>query len=546
VAAVDLAARGWASADPTLKELLPDLARRVHQAEPAGYVRFGLRLRGDDNGADLDGRFDATDLALKADGIARKPAGTPATGRFSARVPADLAHVTLKELLVNADAMTLRARGRGPLLEDAPLAGQARVDLPDLSRLSAYRPELARWRPTGAATAEVDYVRQGGKDVIRSASVTARNLAVGDNHTYVVADMSRLPGRPTGAVTLLSERIDLAELMMWVTDRTDLVRTEELPDAERRELTRRAHQAVVLAKKALSAGDVKLLMRAERLRHFDPIVRAFYEIQDLRVDARAREGKVDAGYRCGLNGGSMSYRFDLDLNEETPVVAVRGHLDRMLSSESLVLQLAQEFPGNTVYGTFSRTMDTRYALSAVAMNLLDSRCLLVPLGTAVTVTEDGVVRGQGGPKFITRIFPGLNLATYQYRRMTGFAEFRPDGTTANDMIFKGKRYNLYIDGTTDADRIGRYEIGVLLLVDPKRPERLHTHRQGRIPILKFKALIKDGRFYNERVSLIRPDEAAYKIFLENNIIYRLWKAGRKRPGHGSVSPPVVPPAGKRR
>ncbi|MHC4716879.1 MAG: hypothetical protein ACYS5V_07915, partial [Planctomycetota bacterium] len=174
VAAVDLAARGWASADPTLKELLPDLARRVRPAEPAGYVRFGLRLRGDDNGADLDGQFDATNLALKADRIGRKPAGVPATGRFSVRVPADLAHVRLKELLVNADAMTLRARGQGPLLEDAPMAGQAKLDLPDLSRLSVYRPELARWRPTGAATAEVDYVRQGGKDVIRSASVTAR------------------------------------------------------------------------------------------------------------------------------------------------------------------------------------------------------------------------------------------------------------------------------------------------------------------------------------------------------------------------------------
>ena len=123
--------------------------------------------------------------------------------------------------------------------------------------------------------------------------------------------------------------------------------------------------------------------------------------------------------------------------------------------------------------------------------------------------------------------------------MTAFAEYLPDGSAENDMIFSGAIYDIYIQGTTDRDRIGRYEIGVLLLASPQSPETLHELRQGRIPILKFKARIENGRFWDEQVAYARPDEAAYKIFLENNIFYRLWRASRRsRRGAPSVIQPA--------
>ena len=111
------------------------------------------------------------------------------------------------------------------------------------------------------------------------------------------------------------------------------------------------------------------------------------------------------------------------------------------------------------------------------------------------------------------------------------------------MIFQGPIYDIYIQGTTDRDHIGRYEIGVLLLGSPQSPEMLHELRQGRIPILKFKARIENGRFWDEEVTYARPDEAAYKIFLENNIFYRLWRASRKgQRGAASVIRPTEPAA----
>jgi len=574
LAAMDLTARGWISADPTFRALLPRAARRIASARPGGYVRVALRLHGDGQAANLDGQFDATPLSLAVTDLVRKPAGTPATGSFSLTVPPSLASVRVKQLAVDIAGGRLRASGCAPLLGNTPAAARVTLDVPDLGQLAACCPRLAAYRPSGAAKVVVDYQRRGGAGVIRTASVTARRaranvrgkccqvdgtihltgvhhragkvwvdrvatdplrVAVGDNRFFTIACLDHLPHKPTGKVTVLCDRIDLAELLLWASGEKDLVKTAPLSPAERRLIEHRGQQAVAAMRKALAAGDVFLRFRADRVRHFDPIVRAFYEVQDVEVHAHSREGKILAGYSCGLNGGRMEYEFETNLADPHPCVLSRARLDRLVSSENILLQLAQEFPGNTVYGDFSRTVDARYSLRDVCMNMLDSRCLLVPVGAAVTVTENGVVRGQGAPKFITRAFPGLNLATYKYDRMTAFADFYPDGATANDMIFDGKTYNLYIEGVTDANRIGRYEIGVLLLVDPEKPVALHLHRQGRIPLLKFKARIENGRFYNEEVHLVRPDEAAYKIFLKNNIVYRLWKAGKKRPSDIPIS-----------
>lgn len=133
------------------------------------------------------------------------------------------------------------------------------------------------------------------------------------------------------------------------------------------------------------------------------------------------------------------------------------------------------------------------------------------------------------PKFVTRIFPGLNLTRYRYDKMTSFAEFKPDGSTINDMVFSGSTYDIYIEGTTDRYNIGRYEIGLILLGTPQSAEWNHTYRQGRIPLLKVKARIEGGKMHDEEVSFIYPNELLFQVFLKNNIFYRIWLASRKGP-----------------
>jgi hypothetical protein len=111
--------------------------------------------------------------------------------------------------------------------------------------------------------------------------------------------------------------------------------------------------------------------------------------------------------------------------------------------------------------------------------------------------------------------------------MTGFAELQADGTTVNDMVFSGQSYDIYIEGTTDRDNIGRYEIGLILLGAPQTAEWNHAYRLGRIPLLKFKARIEGGQMHDEKVTFVYPNESLFVIFLKNNLFYRLWIEANK-------------------
>jgi hypothetical protein len=209
----------------------------------------------------------------------------------------------------------------------------------------------------------------------------------------------------------------------------------------------------------------------------------------------------------------------------------------LMAKEDVQPQVSFEFPGNTVFGLFSRTEDLTVPLRQLLARAMDPSEPVWPQGQAKTVTIDGLLEGRAVPSFVTRIFPGLNLTRYRYNKMTAFAQYRPDGTTENDMVFSGHTYDIYIEGTTDADRIGRYEIGLILLGTPQSAEWNHAYRQGRIPLLKFKARIEGGRLSDESVAFVYPNESLFTIFLKNNIFYRLWLAARKQsqsPGTSSV------------
>jgi hypothetical protein len=276
-------------------------------------------------------------------------------------------------------------------------------------------------------------------------------------------------------------------------------------------------------------ADVRLAVQAQRLAQFEQSVRAFYELPEVVGSLDVKEGQLALSIYGGLNGGQIEQKLGVNFNERPLRAVFRGHLDKVAPYENIQLQLAQEFPGNTVYGSFSRREELGYPLRDVVMNLMDSRHRPIPTGLAVTVAEDGIVKGRAAPKWMGRVFPGLNLSTYRYRRMTGFNELSPDGKSHNDMIFDGVGYDVYMDGSTDAQRVAQYEIGVILLGSPQSAEFNHRWRTGRIPILNFKARLHNGRFEDEEVWYKWPTETAAVIFLKNNVFYRLWLNARKSP-----------------
>jgi hypothetical protein len=237
---------------------------------------------------------------------------------------------------------------------------------------------------------------------------------------------------------------------------------------------------------------------------------------------------MELAYAAGLNGGTLRNSYNVYLNEAAPMVTCRTSMRNVLATEAIQPQLAKYFPGNTFSGLFSREERSSVPLREFLGNFLDYRFPLRPTGTAKTISTDGIVEGRAAPKFMTRIFPGLNLAKYRYDKMTSFATFRPDGVAENDMVFSGRTYDMYIEGTTDSENIGRYQIGLILLGTPQSAEWNHLYRQGRIPILKLKARIEGGKMHDEIVSYPWPNETLFVIFLKNNIFYRIWLASKNK------------------
>ncbi len=499
-----------------------------------------------------------------------KPRGKRATAKINLTIPADFSEIKVRDVFVDTDFFQLRADATLPMLErkrgQEPFffSVHAALSVLELHRLVGLFPRLARYRPAGGVFIEGLYTHNGGEGVLDYVTLQAGNasatvnkkrcrvdgtvtlekvmpdgpdlrigriatdsfeFAVGVNHGFIVADLRDPTHNPSGKATLLCTRLDTFDLERWVAD-------EAVPPIEKplntKTLARRADKVIAYLRGLLSEADLRCRVQIEQLRYFDPKVRAFFEPRGMIADVHVEKGNVRAGYRCGLNGGIMENIYSLDLAAADARVALKSDLTELLVDKNLLAQIAQEFPGNTIYGTFSQAKEVTYSLRDLVMNSLDVRYNPIPVGTAKTVATEGMVRGKGAPKWMTHIFPGLNLTKYRYRKMTGFAEYLPDGTAENDMIFNGS-YDIYMVGNTDVKGIARYTIGVILLSAPQSPEFNHRLRQGRVPMLKFQARIKDGRFYDEEVSYPWPTETAYRIFLANNLFYRLWLDAKNKP-----------------
>lgn len=576
VRGADLKVRGRLVLDSAARALLPPLARQADEIGLKGTAVVSGRILADAKTIDLAAKLDAARLDLDLPGKFRKPAGEPARASFELALPADLAHVRLRDLFVATGTGELRADAVWPILGKTPPALHLAVNVPDMARLAKASPAVAKYRPGGGAFVEARVRRRDGRDEIQHLTFTARDLtgrfigpvgdegvkghpcringtvrltdvsrpggklhiggfateglelAIGSTHGFVVADVRSPLASPVGRIRLFSDNLDVHQLQRWPGAPESVV-GGNLTAAEVKDLGDRADRVVRQIRSRLAKADLRVRVRVDRLRQFDARARAFYELRGLAADISIMNGQIYAGYRSGLNGGEMQFKYSLGLDEAAQRVKADSELSELLTGENMVAQLAMEFPRNKFYGTFSRSEEVTYALRDVVMSLLDERHSPVRTGTAVTVTTNGEVRGRAAPRFITGIFPGLNLASYRYRRMTAFADYLPDGTVENDMIFNGFNYDLYVTGTTDPNRIGRYGIGLILPGPPQTPEVHHRLRQGRIPIFKMKARIEGGQFHDEEITYPWPTETAYKIFLENNIVYRLWLAAQKKP-----------------
>jgi hypothetical protein len=238
-------------------------------------------------------------------------------------------------------------------------------------------------------------------------------------------------------------------------------------------------------------------------------------MKHLRADLAVRRGRVDADIAAILNGGSYRTSVRADAAASDQPVRMQFHLLKVVGTPEIQPQLAKYFPGNTVEGLFTRDEELRETLTGSLAYFLDHRYPWTPVGSARTVATDGYIVGRAVPEWMTTIFPQLNLQRYEYETMTGFATYRASGLAENDMIFSGQQYDVYMEGTTDAENRARYKVGLLLKTGS--PEWHHAWGAGRLPLLMVKGTIHGGELLNREVSFLWPNEAIMAIA---NPIYR--------------------------
>ena len=504
--------------------VLGNLRLRVGAAQLVADARADVVLDRDELPAAL-GKVSAH-LALSTgpaeDLVGLVPALKPYRLSGQAFVDVDLSDVVRGEVscaTVHFDRFTCRVRGK-----DVALDGEALFE-----KLTAGRelPLNGVLDPNDRAWAEL---LAGGSWRIGRLRTDGLAFRAGTSRGWLLADLCNLPRAPTGSFHVLAETLDLDALSTWATGTPHPARaTYKLTPSQVDAVRRQGQALAAAARKHLASATIEGRVSVGRFRTYDASVHQAYELRRLELTASVAEGRVKVAYVGGLNGGLLSDSYAVDLARADSPVTCESRLRNVLAEENIQPQLAKFFPGNTVTGTFSRRERVSVPLVDALACAIDPRYPRRAVGTGKTVAIGGTAQGRAAPTFITKIFPGLNLAKYPYRKMTAFAEFRTDGTAKNDMVFSGKTYDLYMEGTTDADSIGRYEIGLILLGTPQSAEWNHTYRQGRIPLLNFKARIEGGKMHDEEVSYLWPNETLFVIFLKNNIFYRIWlAAGRNR------------------
>ena len=566
---------GKLSVDENLCRLVPQLKTLAARHGVRGTATFAADVQGDGDTIRITGaEIDAEGLAADRIGWATKPAGLPAAARFTATVAPDLSQATVDELTGRIGDVSLQASGSArlehiggevslrdwqlrltastknagslqdlvPAWKELALAGDASVDM-ELAgggdvvarRVDFFAEHFgARYRGTqlglhGELTFEDVRPREGELPSIGRLKTDAIEVLIGANRAWVVGDITNPLNGPAGAVHVLAEYMDdkalLDSLNALAADEQSTTRPAGAAAQGPNPLDRAAR---IVGDMQGWLGNANLTARVslKRLKTYDESAREYYDVRCLEMDASAVNGMCRLSYAGGINGGRTSGEYLIDLTKPAPKVEARTEFKDVIATESIQPQIAKYFPGNQVAGYFSRSEEIAFPLIDTVGSLMGGGTQVRTTGKAVTVTTDGTITGRAAPKFVSEIFfPGLNLATYRYKTMTGFAELKEDGSADNDMIFDGRYSDLYITGTTDAKNIGRYQIGVILLSAPQSPEWNHTYRLGRIPILNFEARIEGGKMHDVRISYLRPDEIIAAILLTNNPLYRLLSGG---------------------
>jgi len=226
--------------------------------------------------------------------------------------------------------------------------------------------------------------------------------------------------------------------------------------------------------------------KIERLHYTDPATTAVMNLQQLNGNWQWFENQGSINFNASLGGGTVDAVITCDANQPDCPITYNFSSRDLQADESLGVIVESEFPGLMVSGKISE----RYELTTTLDCLSDPVCCWT--GRGDTLCTDGVLYGPAGPGWILQAFPDLRLVEYPWRKMINRYERLPGGSKKNHMVFKGRAYDIYLDGISSPLRDPNEYEQVMAALDKQCQiswDQTSAIAQGRLKISPQKAAL---------------------------------------------------------
>lgn len=442
-----------------------------------------------ENLVELQGRFDRPRTAA--------PASQPA-----ARLAVSAAVRRLDQLQSMFPSL-MRPPARGEILAQGTLTMEGNRWHVESSRITLQDVVL---------TVEDTPVRVRGRIETAGDTILVEPATIGGGGSQMTVSGRFTTGAaPTARVGIHAPRLDVDEIRRLA----DSLRPARTPDSR----PSRAHAA---GWDLLRRADMDLYVSIDRMQITNPHIDVRTDVQAASVGVTARDGVIDVPIHMATDGGVVPMRIRFLLNEPEPYFDLTYSAESIAPGRSVEAYLHRWFPGFRASGPVTLIDRTLQRLSPPPGEPNH------PVGSGELIIEGGYVEGKAAPDWLVTIFPGLNLARYDFVRMHDWFTKHPDGRVDHRMIFQGKYYHLYMEGHTDADRNCRYEVGIDLLARLESKYWVDT-QQGRIPLfVKTGRLRGDGTLDPDVVTFTPMGRVVETLAVQNNPAITAYYAIRKQ------------------
>ena len=559
---VALSTVGTVVMDSTLRSLCPAVDRLAQKYDLMGVAEAAVRLGIDRRGVRLAGRVDADRINLNASPHLVKAPGTRLRIAFdlASREPSGREGSTTEFVLHECDveAWDMRFSGTGDFwLQHDPEGGTPRLggftlsagyQVPQLAHLQKMMPTLPSESLAGSLTGNVSLAAEGDQFRLGPSSLAAKNVVtrlgkteveidgqmevssdridcdelrvrVGRNGLKLAAHVEQISQNPRGSVFLIADDVDLDELRRFLDD-LQPSETSSRPGDEDRII--KAQPVFEFLKRCDLAGRAHI----GQARLTGEKTRKVFTVQELISDFKVAAGRVVVPFTCAMNGGLVDGEFALTADERNPYFDLKYKAVKVGAEDDVRAMVLYDFPGLHATGPVTLIDSTRQRF------FNEPGVLNYPVGEGEWIIDGGAYVGRSAPLWLTRIFPGLNTARYEFTRMHDWFKKHADGRIDHHMVYRGAYYNVYMKGYSLPDGQSYYEVGIDLLAGYESKYWSETG-QGRVALFTADALVQDGVEVRKDIRFVPLHRVIYDVFLRSNVVtaayYTIKKQVTKQP-----------------